>query len=184
MTAPVPPGIWRLDAARSRIGFAIRKHGFGTVHGRFADASAEITVSDRVAIEGAVSVASIDTGSGDRDAHLRGPGFFAADEHPVIAFAATRIEPGAAGWEITGPLVIRGTSREVTLRAQPSPPDGTHRHRLRVAGEIDRRDFGLSWNRAVEASGVVGAAVRIELELEFERVREVASARPRTAVLR
>jgi polyisoprenoid-binding protein YceI len=173
-TPLMPPGIWRLDAARSRLGFAVRKHGFGTVHGRFAHGCAEIAATDRIAIDGAVAVASIDTGSADRDAHLRGAGFFAAEEYPVMAFAATRVEARDFGWDVSGRLEIRGVTRAVTLRVQAGPDADARRRRLQVAGEIDRREFGLCWNRAVEASGVVGTRIRLELEVEFELVCEDA----------
>ena len=171
----LPPGVWHLDAAHSRIGFAVRKLGFGTVRGHFAEASAEIAVDGSTSAGGAVRAAGIDTGSEDRDEHLRG--FFVVDDHPEIAFAAKRIEPSGDEWEITGPLVIRGVPREVTLTAHVDPAKGTGRRLVHVRGEIDRHDFGLSWSRAIEKTGVVGATVRLELDLEFERVRKRAQAR-------
>jgi polyisoprenoid-binding protein YceI len=170
----LPKGEWNLDPARSRIGFAVRKLGFGTVRGCFSNASASIVAEDGVTAGGAVSVATIDTGSEDRDAHLRGDGFFDAGAHPEIVFAATRTEPCGDAWAITGTLVMHGVPREVTLTASVDAAPDPGRRRLYVRGEIDRREFGLRWSRAIETSGVVAATVRLELDLEFERVRKNA----------
>jgi polyisoprenoid-binding protein YceI len=112
-----------------------------------------------------VRVASIATGNADRDAHLLAPGFFAAGTYPEITFRASRMEALADGrWRIGGELTIRDRTRPVELIASRRA-----HARLRVDGEIDRRDFGLTWSRAIEATGAVGVTVRLELDLGLER---------------
>ena len=159
----VPGGRWRVDPARSRVDFTIRKLGFGTLRGHFAEADGALEVSNgQTTAAGTVRVASIETGHEERDAHLLAPSFFAADAFPEIAFRSRAIAPlGERRWRISGRLTIRDHERPVELIATlPARGD-----RLQVRGEIDRRDFGLTWNRAVEASGAVGTRVGIELDL-------------------
>jgi polyisoprenoid-binding protein YceI len=148
--SPLPAG--RVDPRRSRVGFAIRKLGAGTFRGSFADFRGELGAARA---HGSVRVAGIDTGDARRDAHLRE--LFAADEHPEITFVGRSL----AGNRIRGELTIRGCTREIELTATPRG------RALEVRGELDRRDFGLTWNRAIEASGAVGTAVRIELDLQL-----------------
>jgi polyisoprenoid-binding protein YceI len=162
----LPSGSWRVDPSRSRVVFAVRKLGAGTVRGRFADVDGKLVVTgNHVSASGAVRVAGIATGNEDRDAHLRSPGFFASDAHPDITF----VSRGAVGTEqcsvcVLGELTIRGRTQYVELTARPvAESDGATR--IQARGEIDRRDFGLTWNRAIEASGVVSTKVRIELDL-------------------
>jgi polyisoprenoid-binding protein YceI len=163
---PLPDGRWRIDAARSRIGFSVRKLGVGTVRGCFAEANGELIAdSGRVSASGSVQVAGISTGDATRDAHLRGPGFFAADDHPEISFASSEITPlDERTLAIRGRLTIRGVERELELVATVAAENP---RRLEVRGEIDRRDYGLTWNRGIEATGVVSTRVQIELDLEL-----------------
>lgn len=155
--------VWQVNPSRSSVGFAIRKLGAGTVHGRFTDFEGAL---DR---GGSVRVASIATGDAKRDEHLLAPGFFAADEHPLMSFAIRRVdvlEDGAR--RIAGELTIRDRTRPVELLARPGSGGG-ERRRLRLTGELDRGDFGLVWNRAIEATGAVGMKVALELDLELSR---------------
>jgi polyisoprenoid-binding protein YceI len=168
----LPEGHWRIDPSRSRLEFSVRKLGAGTVHGRFADADGHLVVeAGQASASGSVRVASIATGSEDRDAHLRAAGFFAADAYPEIAFASRAIVPDdERGYRICGDLTIRGQTREVELiAALPVGPDV--QQRIEVRGQIDRRDFGLTWNRAIEMTGAVSTTVRIELDLQLVRAR-------------
>ena len=170
------PGSWRVDPSRSRVAFAVRKLGAGTVRGSFADVDGELVVAgNQMSALGSVRVASMTTGNEDRDSHLRSPGLFAADEFPEIVFVSREVVGTAAqGARIRGDLTIRDRSREVELSARPADgPDGASR--LEVRGEIDRRDFGLTWNRGIEASGVISTKVRIELDLLLVAERALAS---------
>jgi polyisoprenoid-binding protein YceI len=144
--------VGRVDPSRSRIGFAIRKLGAGTVRGRFAAVRGELTPEGA---SGRVRVAGIDTGDARRDDHLQS--LFAADTYPEITFASTAVD----GSRASGELTIRGVTRaiELTIAVRGS--------RVEARGELDRRDFGLTWNRAVEATGAVGTLVQIELDLQL-----------------
>jgi polyisoprenoid-binding protein YceI len=175
-SALLPAGDWRVDLSRSRIGFTVRKLGVGTLCGRFEVADGAVVVdAAQVAACGTVRVASVATGNDDRDAHLRAPSFFAADTFPEIAFRSRHVAAvDERRWRISGDLTIRDHMREVELIA--SQPSGRNvPARLRVRGEIDRREFGLTWSRAIEATGAVSTTVRIELDLELIRAASLRS---------
>jgi polyisoprenoid-binding protein YceI len=160
----VPRGRWRVDAARSRAGFRVRKLGGHVVDGGFGELDGEVTVAGReLTAAGSVRVASIDTGNADRDAHLRAPSFFDADGHPEIHFEACGAVPvGRRSWRVDGTLTIRGRTRPAQLSVTQVGPE-----RLLVRGEIDRRDFGLTWGRVIEATGAVSPTVALELDLSL-----------------
>jgi polyisoprenoid-binding protein YceI len=157
----LPVGTWRVDPTRSRVGFAVRKLGAGTVRGRFDVFEGTILIDDRgTAASGTVDVNSHTTGNKDRDRHLRAAGFFAAEEFPSITFRSQRVSRiDDASWTILGRLTIRDRTIDVALTTTAQPAG------LRLEGEIDRRELGLTWSRAIEATGVVSPTVRIELEL-------------------
>jgi polyisoprenoid-binding protein YceI len=163
-TTLLPPGLWQVDPESSRIGFAVRKLGSGLVHGQFREFAGSILIDGHGSTAfGIVAVASIDTGHEGRDAHLRG--FFAAQTYPEIELHHARTSrTREGGWCVTGDLKIRGRTRAIQLTVTEAA--GT---RLCLRGEIDRRDFGLVWTRAVEVSGVVSTKIQIELDLEFHR---------------
>jgi polyisoprenoid-binding protein YceI len=144
--------VGRVDPSRSRIGFTIRKLGAGTVRGRFAAVRGELTSAGAC---GHVRVADIDTGDALRDHHLQN--LFAADTCPEITFASSTVD----GTRVRGELTIRGVTREIELTV------AVRGRRFEARGELDRRDFGLTWNRAIEASGAVGTAVQIELDVQL-----------------
>lgn len=171
---PLPSGDWQVDGSRSHVEFTIRKLGAGTLRGRFRQADGTLAVhGGRTSASGTVRVASIDTGNDERDAHLCAPSFFGAESHPEIAFRSRAIVPdGEDRWRISGDLTIRDRRREVELVAVRPAPE-----HLRVRGEIDRRDFGLTWNRAIEATGAVGTRVGIELDLRLTLDRRAAVVR-------
>jgi polyisoprenoid-binding protein YceI len=165
----LPEGRWSVDSSRSRVVFNVRKLGAGTVRGGFADASGDLIVDGGHAwASGSVRVSGIATGNEERDAHLRAAGFFDADAYPVITFSSDSIVAGDDGkCRIRGDLTIRDRTCEVELAASVVPGRTLRMH---VRGEIDRRDFGLTWNRAIEATGIVSTTVRIDLHLQLTAV--------------
>ena len=174
LTAPahllLPTGEWRLDLDRSLLGFSVEKVAFGTVRGRFAEATASVTVTPGQTIAtGALRSAGIDTGDERRDAHLRGEGFLDALGHPEIAFRASVVEPSGRRWRIGGELTIRDVTRPVELIVHAGQGRDAESRRLLVSGEIDRYDFGLRWNRAIEATGTVARIVRFAFDLTLTR---------------
>jgi len=177
---------WQLDPAHSSIEFSVKHMMMTTVRGRFKDVQATLT-GDRdhpeaAGVEVTIAVASIDTGVGDRDAHLRGPDFFDAERFPQINFRSARIEgspPKQEGdrFSLVGDLVIHGSSMEVVLdceyEGRGTDPWGKTRAGFSFRTEIDRREWGLKWNQALETGGVLVAnKVRVEGELQFVRQGE------------
>ena len=173
---------WQLDPTHSSVEFSVKHMMMTTVRGRFKDIQATLTGDrdhpEQAGVQASVKTASIDTGVGDRDAHLRGPDFFDAESFPQITFRSTRVEkaPKQEGdrFQVTGELVIRDSSMEVTFDCQyegrGTDPWGKTRAGFSFRTEIDRREWGLKWNQALETGGVlVGNKVRIEGEVQFVR---------------
>lgn len=170
---------WQIDAAHTSVEFAVKHMMFTTVRGRFKDVKGTIVADedhpDGSRVEVTIGAASLDTGSADRDTHLRSADFLDVDTHPTITFRSKRIE-GAAKKEgdkfrLTGDLTIRGTTMEVTLdctyEGTGKDPWGGTRSGARATGTIDRRDWGLKWNQALETGGILVAnEVRIEVEVQ------------------
>src|SRR5688572_21059533 len=174
---------WQLDPTHSSVEFSVKHMMMTTVRGRFKDIKATLR-GDRdhpedAGIDVEIDAASVDTGVPDRDAHLRGPDFFDADTNPKITFAGERIEgdaPKSEGdrFRIIGELVIRDTRMEVTLECEyegrGTDPWGKTRAGFTFRTELDRREWGLKWNQALETGGVlVGNKVKIEGEVQFVR---------------
>ena len=171
--------VWQLDPAHSTIEFAVKHMMFTTVRGRFKSFTATVHVDernpDRSKVEVDIDASSIDTAVADRDTHLRSGDFLDVETHPKITFRSTRIE-GAHKQEgdrfkIIGDLEIRGTSMPVILDATfdglGKDPWGKQRAGFTARGEIDRREWGLRWNQALETGGVlVGHAIKLEIEAQ------------------
>jgi polyisoprenoid-binding protein YceI len=181
----VQPGMatGHLDPAHSSVEFAVKHMMMTTVRGRFKDVKATITGSEEhpegCCVEVEIAAASVDTGAPDRDAHLRGPDFFDAERYPTITFRSTRVEGYPQGREgdrfrLVGDLTIRDTTMEVVLdcefEGRGTDPWGKERAGFTARGELDRRDWGLRWNQAIETGGVLVAnKVRIEVDAQFVR---------------
>jgi polyisoprenoid-binding protein YceI len=167
-------GVYAIDPAHTSVEFVARHLGISKVRGRFRDVSGLITITEvpedsHVEVE--IGTASVDTGIDDRDQHLRSGDFFNVEEHPRMVFSSTSVEAGASGsWQITGDLTITGVTRPVTLQAHfegSSTSLGDARIAFSAHGEIDRTDWGLTWNQVVDTgSVVVSKKVRMELNLE------------------
>ena len=180
----IPAGVWRVDPVHSSVGFAAKHMMIATVRGHFREFGGTLEVDEAGAARarGTVVAASIDTGDQARDEHLRSGDFLDAERHPEIRFEARAIEPlGEASLRMTGYLSIAGTYRVVELEAIVQgvgrDPWGNDRLALEVRGEIDRDEFGLRWNQALESGGLlVGAKVKLELDLSTVREAKQAAA--------
>lgn len=170
-------GDWELDASHSHVEFVVR-HVMSKVRGRFTDFSGVIHVGEQPEdsqVEAVIQAASVDTHHADRDQHLRSPDFFDVERFPTITFRSTRVEPGEGGrFHLVGDLTIRNVTREVTLEAEyhgvGPDPWGGQRTGFSASTEVDREDFGLLWNLAIDTGGfVLGHKVRLELEVEAVR---------------
>ncbi|MCW1804263.1 YceI family protein [Brachybacterium squillarum] len=165
------PGTWTLDAAHTSAGFTVRHAGISKVRGTFGELEGTLTVGESdedLAFSTTLQVASISTGNADRDGHLRSADFFDAETYPTITFVSTRVE----GDQLVGDLTIRDTTREISLdftyEGAATDPFGTYRAGFTGETTISRKDFGLSWNAALEAGGVlVSDSVKIVVEAEF-----------------
>lgn len=160
----MPTGRWRVDPSRSRARFRVHKLGGHVVDGAFGELDGEVMLAGgELAAAGSVRVASIDTGNADRDAQLRAASFFDADGHPEIQFEVHATVPvGRRSWQVDGAFTIRGRTCPAHLSATQVGPE-----HLVVHGEIDRRDFGLTWGRVVEATRAVSPTVALELDLSL-----------------
>jgi len=167
---------WNIDPIHSEIGFSVKHMMVSNVRGRFNDVTGYIDFDENdptsTKIDVEIAATSVDTRQEQRDNHLRSADFFDAANHPKITFVSTKVEHVKKNdYLVTGDLTIRGTTREVTLDAtfegtSPDPYGGV-RIGFSATGKINRQDFGLTYNAALEAGGVVvGTDIKIQLEVE------------------
>ena len=185
-TAPATPatlaelaGTWTIDASHTRIGFVARHAMVTKVRGAFNEFEGSAVVDgDDVTKSSAkvvIKVASIDTRNEQRDGHLRGNDFLALDEYPDITFASSSVRPtGDTSLEVTGDLTIRGVTREVTVpfeyEGAATDPFGNLRAGFEGSLVINRKDYGVSWNAALEAGGVL-VSEKVTLEFEVSAIK-------------
>lgn len=178
----IPNGTWTIDPAHSGVGFRVKHLMIATVKGRFGDFEGTLTRDgDGVRIAGSVRTASIDTGNDQRDDHLRSPDFLDAATYPEITFASSDVQTSGDKLRVAGELTIKGVTRPVVLEGEVTgtgrDPWGNDRVALELEGEIDRTEFGLTWNQAIETGGVlVGDTVKLSLEASAVRAAEVVAA--------
>ena len=170
------PGTWDIDVVHSEIGFSVRHLMVSKVKGRFGDFSGTFVTAENPlesSVEATVVLSSVDTGNADRDAHLRSVDFFDVDNHTTLEYRSTGIRyDDAEGFVVDGDLTLRGVTKHVPLQLeihgfQQTTPFGDSRTGFTATGEIDRRDFGVSFNSTLEGGGVaLGNKVQITLEIE------------------
>jgi polyisoprenoid-binding protein YceI len=180
-TAPiVPPGRWVVDPTHSNVEFAVKHMGIATVRGRFTEFEGTLAVvkelKDSKAF-GKVQVASITTADETRDAHLRSPDFFGADDYPEIAFESTRIEAiDADSSQVFGNLTMHGVTHEVKLevaiQGTAEDPWGNTRVGLEAVGVIRRSDFDMKFNQAL-GSGDMLVGDKVSVSLDISAVKQV-----------
>lgn len=178
--ASAQPATWQIDPVHSTATFAVRHMMVTTVRGTFQKLAGTVEFDGKnietIAAQATIDVASIDTREPKRDEHLRSADFFDAARFPAITFVSKRVEPKGAGrFALVGDLTIRGVTREVTLDVEgPTPevkdPGGNVRIGASATTRVNRQDFGVSWNRVLDAGGVVvGDEVAITLDLSLIR---------------
>jgi polyisoprenoid-binding protein YceI len=171
-------GTFRLDSAHTTVGFVATHMMFTKVRGRFADLTGTVTLAEdptRSTIDVTIKTASVTTGADDRDAHLRSADFFDVEKYPEMTFRSTEIRHvSGPEFVVIGDLTIRGVTRQVELAATFEGA-GTNPFGAEVAGvsartEVNREDWGLTWNAALETGGVlVGKKVILEIEAQAAR---------------
>ncbi len=173
---------WNIDVGHSAIHFWVRHMVISKVHGRFARWSGRLELDEQDLTSSKVDVrieaASIDTQVADRDAHLRSPDFLDVTRFPELTFVSRRIEKVGAAYRVVGDLTLHGVTREVTLDAEfagtGKDPWGNERAGFSARTALDRKEFGLAWNAALETGGVL-VGEKVEISIELEAVKKVAS---------
>lgn len=169
---------WNIDPVHSVAEFRVKHMMIANVRGQFTGVKGSLTYNEsdptKSSAEATVDVSTIDTRDSQRDTHLKSPDFFDAEKYPTFTFKASRVTRKSDGTlAVTGPLTMHGATKEVEFAVEgPTPPTkdpwGSTRIGVTATTKINRKDFGLSWNAALESGGVlVGEEVSISLELEF-----------------
>ncbi len=168
---------WNIDPSHSSINFSVRHLVIAKVRGRFTKFSGTVSLDDS-AVEVQIDAASVDTAMTDRDNHLRSPDFLNTATFPYLTFKSKRAEKTSGGYRVTGDLTIRDVTREVVLDAEALGEMKDHFGNQRVAfaakTQINRADFGLTWNKALETGGVV-VGEKIDIELEVQAIKAKAA---------
>ncbi|EKA61726.1 YceI family protein [Janibacter hoylei] len=174
-----PTGTYTIDASHSEVGFVARHAMVTKVRGYFRELEGTITVADDFTASSAsatMQVASVDTGSADRDGHLKSADFFDAENYPTVSFVSTGIKD-VKGEEFTlvGDLTIKDVTRTVELAAEyegtAQDPFGNVRVGFTARTDVDREDFGLTWNAALETGGVL-VSKKITLTLDISAIKQ------------
>lgn len=178
------PGVYDIDAKHSSVEFVARHLMISKVRGRFDDVEGTITVAEvpeESSVEVKIGAASVRTGEDQRDAHLRSGDFFDTDTHPHWTFTSTAVGQAGDGWKVSGDLTISGVTNPVVLDVEFEganiTPWGTSALGFSASTEIDREQWGLTYNQVLETGGVmVGKKIRIELAVEAVARSEEATA--------
>ena len=171
------PGTWTVDAGHSNVAFSVRHLMVAKVRGRFTDFAGTITVAEdalQSKVDAVVKMASVNTDDEGRDGHLRSDDFFATDQFPEMTLATTAISAKGSDYVLHANLTIKGVTRPVDFALEfdgvATDPWGNTKAGFTAEAEINRKEWGLEWNVALEAGGVlVGEKVKITLEIEALR---------------
>jgi len=168
--------VYEIDASHSTVGFKIRHLAISSVPGRFGDFLGTIEFDpkniDKSHTEASIAIKSINTDNKKRDDHLKGADFFDEAKHPAISFKTTKVEPvSESTFKATGDLMMHGVTKPVTLDVEytgsATDPWGNKRVGFAATTSLSRKDFGITWNKALDAGGVVlGDEVKVTLEIE------------------
>jgi polyisoprenoid-binding protein YceI len=168
------PGVWNVDGAHSSIGFVARHLMVTKVRGRFATFTGTLTIADdplASKVEATVDIASITTGDDSRDGHLKSADFFDAENFPTMTLVSTGIDKDGSDYVLHADLTIKGVTKPVDFELEfdgvSGDPWGGTRAGFSAETEVNRKDWGLEWNVALETGGVlVGEKVKIQLDVQ------------------
>jgi polyisoprenoid-binding protein YceI len=173
-------GTWTIDPAHSAVSFVTRHLMVSKVRGHFNEYNADLLIAERPEdskVDVTISAASVDTGDEGRDGHLRSADFFDVETYPKITFRTLSVEPkGDEDWLVHGELTVRNVTKPVDLDVEfagvTEDPWGNTRAGFSATTEIDREDFGLTWNQPLAGGGVlVGKRIKLEIEVELIQVK-------------
>jgi len=177
---------WTIDSSHSSAQFSVKHLMVSTVRGEFQKVSGAVSMDDKDITQSKLNVtidpASINTRQAKRDEHLRSADFFDVEKFPTMTFASTKVQKGKGGkLKVTGDLTMHGVTKPVTLDVELTKPIKTPWGGTVVGvvatGKVDRRDFGLNWNKALEAGGVVvGEEVALLIDAELNQVEAAPAA--------
>jgi polyisoprenoid-binding protein YceI len=170
---------WKLDPAHTLVEFSAKHLMITTVKGRITDIEGVIYSDEKdlknSSVEATLKAVSLDTRTDQRDQHLRSADFLDVEKYPEIRFRSTRIQGDKQSFKLTGDLTIRDVTKPITLdvefEGETKDPWGGQRVGFSATGKIDRREFGLTWNQALETGGVVvGNDIKINIEAQAVKV--------------
>ena len=174
MTTPeIPTGTWTIDASHTEVGFVARHLMVSKVRGTFRDVSGTVEVAEDItqsSVEVAAQIASVETGSADRDAHLKSADFFEAEQFPAMTFRSTSFD----GETLAGELTIKDVTKPVTFDVEfggvGQDPWGNTKAGFEATTTVNRKDWGLTWNAAVEGGGVlVSDKITINIDVQLAK---------------
>lgn len=174
----IPAGTYVIDTSHSTVGFNVRHAGIAKVRGAFNEFEGNVVVAEDFADSSAqvtIQTASIDTRNEARDQHLRSADFFDVASHPTMTFSATGVAGGGEDFSLRGDLTINGVTRpvefEVEYNGAAVDPFGNERVGFEAETVINRKDFGLTWNAALEAGGVL-VSDKVAIVLEVSAIKQ------------
>ena len=173
------PATWTVDPAHTDVAFSVRHMGLSTVRGRFEQVAGTVETGvdgAPTAVRIEIETASINTGTKDRDAHLRSGDFFDAEAHPSITFVSTRVtDRGGERFEVEGDLTMHGVTKPVVLDAEIgeaiTDPWGLPRRAATASAKLNRKEWGLTWNQILEA-GALLVAEEVKLSIDVQVTRQ------------
>ena len=176
---------WTIDPTHAEVGFSVRHMMIATVRGRFGAVTGSVIVDEQnpqnSKVDVTIDARSVDTRQEMRDNHLRSPDFFDVEQFPALHFVSKRIDgdPRKRDFRVIGDLTIRGVKREVELKAtlegEGKDPWGNERAGFSASGKLNRTDFGLHWNQALETGGVL-VSDEVKLAIDVELVKQAGVA--------
>lgn len=175
MSIEIIPGTWNLDKSHTEVGFTVRHAGISKVRGSFTEVDGTLTVGDSLAgskVEAVIKTGSFDSNDSNRDAHVKGADFFNVEQFPEMTFVSTGTAGSPEEFELQGNLTIKETTKPVTFKVEfggiAVDPFGATRAGFSATTQISRKEFGITWNAALEAGGVlVGDKVTINIDSAF-----------------
>jgi len=174
--------VWNIDPSHSAIAFSVRHMVVSKTRGRFTKWNGQLRFDadnpSASSVEVTIDPASLDTADAQRDAHLRSPDFFDVEKYPSASFRSKKVEVAAEDrYRVTGDLTVHGVTKpvvlDVTYEGSGKDPWGGERAGFLATTSIDRKDFGLEWNKALETGGLL-VGEKVELTLEIEAVKQAA----------
>ncbi len=177
LAALAETGTWNIDPSHTQSMFTVRHMVITSVKGQFDKTTGTVQLDDKdvgkSSVEATIDASSVNTRVANRDADLRSANFFEVDKYPTITFKSTKVEKAGEGkLKVTGDLTMHGVTKSVVLdvegpTAPIKDPQGRQRRGLSASTTVNRKDFGLTWNKMVEAGPVVGDEVKIDIEAEL-----------------